>query len=152
MSETDSKGKKPGNLRWFKPFIILLVLAVTAIMSYFIIGSLKKEPVSRNFTINSITILPARDNGSITLEPFVVICRENNPGKSRILIADIKLGFPPEQKPDVMARMFQIRSAILEKLQMEGSTLRKDQAEISLNKTLESYNIKKVTISRYDLK
>jgi hypothetical protein len=82
----------------------------------------------------------------------VVVCRDENPVKSKILIADIKLGFPPEQEPNIMARMFEIRSAILNKLQNEGSTLRKDQAEISLSKTLKSYNIEKVTITRYDLK
>ena len=152
MIETDNKGEKPGNLRWFKPFIILLVLSVTATMSYFIISSLKKEPANQNFTINSVTILPAQDNGTIALEPFVVVCGNENPGKSKILIADIKLGFLPEQKPDVMARMFEIRSAILNKLQNECSALRKDQAEISLNEILKSYNIQKVTISRYDLK
>lgn len=152
MIETDNKKKKPGNLKWLKPFIILLVLLVTATMSYFIISSLKEEPAEKNFTINSVTVLPAQDNGTITLEPFVVVCRDDNPVKSKILIADIKLGFPPEQEPDIMARMFEIRSAILNKLQNEGSALRKDQAEISLSKTLKSYNIEKVTITRYDLK
>jgi hypothetical protein len=152
MDETDNNDKKPVNLRWYKPFIILLIIAVTATMSYFIISSLKKESARKHFTINSITALPADNYGSITLEPFVVICGDENPERSKILIADIKLGFPPERRPDVMARMFEIRSAILQKLQVEGSTLTKDQAEISLNKTLKSYNIKKVTISRYDLK
>ena len=152
MNETDKKGERPDNLRWLKPFIILLVLAVTAMMSYFIISSLKKEPADKDLIINSVTVLPAQDNGTIALEPFVVVCRSENPGKSKILIADIKLSFLPEQKPDVMARMFEIRTAILNELQNKGSSLRKDQAEISLNKTLKSYNIQKVTISRYDLK
>jgi flagellar basal body-associated protein FliL len=152
MSETDNKENKPDNLKWLKPFLLLLVLAVTAMMSYFIVNSLKKEPANKNFTINSINVLPAQDDGTIALEPFVVVCRNENPGKSKILIADIKLSFLPEQKPDVMARMFEIRSAILDKLQHEGSALRKEEAEISLNKTLKSYNIQKVTIGRYDLK
>jgi hypothetical protein len=152
MDDTENKDNKTVNLRWYKPFIILLIIVATAIISFFIVGSLKKEPTVKNFNINSINVLPANNNNSITLEPFVVICRNENPEKSKILITDIKLGFPPERKPDVMARMFEIRSAILEKLQNEGSTLRKDQAEILLNKTLKSYNIKSVTISRYDLK
>jgi len=152
MSETDKKRERPDNLRWLKFFIILLVLTVTSMMSYFLINSLKKEPANKDLTINSITVLPAQDNGTIALEPFVVVCRNEKPGKSKILIADIKLSFLPEQQPDVMARMFEIRSAILNKLQNEGSALRKDQAEITLNKTLKSYNIQKVTISRYDLK
>jgi flagellar basal body-associated protein FliL len=152
MNETDKKRERPDNLRWLKFLIILLILTVTSMMSYFLISSLKKEPANKDLIINSITVLPAQDNGTIALEPFVVVCRNENPGKSKILIADIKLSFLPEQQPDVMARMFEIRSAILNKLQNEGSELRKDQAEITLNKTLKSYNIQKVTISRYDLK
>jgi flagellar basal body-associated protein FliL len=152
MNEMDNKVEKPYKLRWLKPFIILLVLTVTAIMSYFIISSLKNKPADKKFTLNSITVLPAEDDGTIALEPFVVVCRNENPEKSKILIAGIKLSFLPEQKPDVMARMFEIRSAILDKLQNEGSALRKEEAEISLNKTLKSYNIQKVIISRYDLK
>jgi hypothetical protein len=152
MTEIDNIEKKIDPLRWLKPFIILLVLFVTALMSYFIIDSLKKEPVEKNFTIKSVTVLPAQNNGTIALEPFIVVCRNKNTEESKILIADIKLNFLPEKKPDVMARMFEIRSAILENLQNKGSALRKDQAEILLNNSLKSYNIQKVTISRYDLK
>ncbi len=152
MSEPDKKRENPDNLRWLTFFIILLVLAVTSMMSYFLINSLKKEPADKNLTINNITVLPAQDNGTIELEPFVVVCRNENPEKSKILIADIKLSFLPEQQSDVMARMFEIRSAILNKLQNEGSSLEKDQAEITLYKTLKSYKIQKVIISRYDLK
>jgi|WetSurMetagenome_2_1015567.scaffolds.fasta_scaffold33693_4 flagellar basal body-associated protein FliL len=152
MTETDSGNNKSGSLRWLKPLIVLLVLFVTALMSYFIINSIKNEPAGKNFTIKSVTVLPAQNDGTINLEPFIVVCRNKKLEKSKILIADIKLSFPPEKKPDVLARMFEIRSAILENLQNKGSSLRKDQMEISLNDSLKPYNIQKVTISRYDLK
>ena len=152
MTGTDSRNNKPDSPRWLNPLIIVLVLFVTALMSYFIINSLKKEPVEKNFTIKSVTVLPAQNNGSIALEPFIVVCRNKNTEESKILIADIKLSFLPEKRPDILASMFEIRSAILENLQNKGASLRKDQVEILLNKSLKSYNIQKVTISRYDLK
>jgi flagellar basal body-associated protein FliL len=152
MTGTDSSNNKSDSLRWLKPLIILLVLFVTALMSYFIIDSLKKEPAEKNFTIKSVTVLPAQNDGTISLEPFIVVCRNKNTKESKILIADIKLSFLPEMKPDVLARMFEIRSSILENLQNKGSSLRKDQAENLLNNSLKSYDIQKVTISRYDLK
>jgi flagellar basal body-associated protein FliL len=152
MTGTDSSNNKPDSLRWLKPLIILLVIFAAALLSYFIIDSLKKEPAGKNFTIKSVTVLPSQNNGTIALEPFIVVCRNKNTEESKILIADIKLSFLPEKRPDVLASMFDIRSAILENLQNKGSSLRKDQVEILLNDSLKSYNILKVTISRYDLK
>jgi flagellar basal body-associated protein FliL len=152
MTGTDSGNNKSDSLNWLKPLIVLLVLFVTALMSYYIIDSIKKEKAEKNFTIKSVTVLPAQNNGTIALEPFIVVCRNKNTEESKILIADISLSFPPEKKPDVLARMFEIRSAILENLQNKGLSFRPDQMEILLNDSLKSYNIRKVTISRYDLK
>lgn len=152
MDETGNKVTVSESLRWLKPLILLLVITVTAMMTYFIYNSLKERPAQKSFTIKSITVLPAQDNGTMALEPFVVVCKGKNPEKSKILIADISLAYNPELKADILARMFDIRSAILDKLQNEGSTLNKDTAEIELEKTLRPYNVQKVNISRYSLK
>ncbi len=152
MTGTDGSSNKHDSPRWLKPLIILLVIFTAALMSYFIIDSLKKEPAEKNFTMKSITVLPAQSDSTIALEPFIVVCRNKNTEESKILIADIKLSFIPEKRPDVLASMFNIRSAILENLQNKGSSLRKDQMEILLNDSLKSYDIQKVTVSRYNLK
>lgn len=152
MTETDSGNNKSDSLRWLKPLIVLFVLIVIALMSYFIVDSLKKEPAEKNFTIKSVTVLPAQNNGTIALEPFIVVCRNKKTEESKILIADIRLSFLPEKRPDVLASMFEIRSAILENLQNKGSALRKDQVETLLKDSLKSYYVQNVTISRYDLK
>ncbi len=152
MTETDSSSNKHDSLKWLKPLIILLVIFAAVLMLYYIIDPLKKEPAEKNFTIKSVTVLPGQKSDTIALEPFIVVCRNKNTEVSKILIADIKLSFLPEKRPDVLASMFNIRSAILENLQNKGSSLRKDQVEILLSDSLKSYNIQKVTVSRYDLK
>lgn len=153
MADTKTKNnKKAKKTLWILSVGLIIVISPAAAFLYLHFRFPAQETIEKRIILDDITVFSKDNTGTVSLEPFIVVCHEDKPGMSNILIADIKLSFSPEKRPDVMAGMFDIRTAILDSLQKTCSEMNRDEAQKALNKALETYKIDNVIISRYIIK
>jgi len=152
----------PAKLPWKRPEMITIpVLAsgaaclvlVLVVSGFSLHHALAKKPVVQTAKISQ----PRQDvvmenDGSIVLDPFMVFSDTQNSSSAGVIIAQVSLQVEPDAVPNIVSRLFEIRSIISQRLTATANVYSESEILRMITKDLEGLQIGRVSFLHYQAK
>lgn len=152
----------PARLPWKRPEIATLPIlaAGTACMVFVLVvagvslhHALAKKPVVQTAKISHPQQdVIMEDDGSIVLDPFMVFSDARNSGSAGVVIAQVSLQVEPDAVPNIVSRLFDIRSIIFKRLAATANVYSESEILRMITKDLEGFQIGRVYFFHYQAK
>jgi hypothetical protein len=152
----------PAKLPWKRPEMITIpalasgaacLVLVLVVAGFSLYHALAEKPVVQTVKISQPQQdVVLEDDGRIVLDPFMVFSDTRNSRTAGVIIAQVSLRVDPDAVPNIVSRLFDIRSIIFRRLVATANVYSESEILRMISKDLEGFHIGRVSFLHYQAK